>query len=149
MSARASTILVAVQGLIDNASGLTGTGKVIIGHPPQGRPATIPSAYLWHDGLDSVTDGEPLGNFRRDLTLRCVVYAQAPGASPSARVIAALDLQDLVTAAIEADRSIGGNALDVMISGVSTTGDDFGMPNAVAAELEIRIYWSATSGEGL
>lgn len=150
MSSRASTILIAVADLIDNAVGLTGTGRVIIGHPPQGKPATVPSAYVWHDGLSSTQEGEPLGNYRRELTLRALVFAQAGARTPRGATVAALDLLDLVTSAIEADRTIASNALDVVVTGISTTGDDFGSgKNTVGAEFQIVVYWSATSGEGV
>lgn len=149
MSARASSVVAAFVALVDNASGLTGTGKVIRGRPPQGRPATVPAAYVWTDGLVSALDGEALTQFRRELTIRIVVYAQGSSMSPADREDAALTMLDDIVAAVEADRSIAGLVHDVILDGAAVNGDDFGLSGLLAAELEARVYWSADSGAGL
>lgn len=149
MSARASAVLTAFCALVDNATGLTGTGKVIRGRPPQGRPATVPCAYVWSDGIVSAQDGEALQCYRRELTIRVVAYQQAAGLAPGVRETAALDLLDDIVAAVEADRSVAGLVHDVIMDGASVVGDDFGLPGLLAAEIEARVYWSADSGAGL
>lgn len=148
MSSHASDVLAAFVALVDNATGLTGTGKVIRGRPPQGTPKTIPSAYVWSDGIVSAQDGEALQCYRREMTIRLVVYQQAAGLAPAVREAVALDLLALIVAAVEADRSIASLCHDVILDGASIVGDDFGMPGLLAAELEARVYWSSDSGAG-
>lgn len=149
MSANASAVLNAVVAAVATATGLTGTGKVIAGRPPSGRPATVPSAYVWHDGIRSSRVDTPLGHYRRDMTVRIVLYAQASTAAALGRTQAALDLTDLVMAAVEADLTLNNTVYDLEMDAASIDGDDLGLPNLLAGEIELRCYWHAAKAIGV
>lgn len=149
MSANASAVLTAVTAALATVSGLTGIGKVIVGRPPSGRPASVPSAYVWHDGIRSSRVDTPLGHYRRDMTVRIVLYGQASTAAALARTQAALDLTDLVMAAIETDLTLNGTVYDLEMDAASIDGDDLGLPNLLAGEIELRCYWHVAKATGV
>lgn len=152
MAARSRQILEAVQtalGAVDGTGGytydLSGSNAVVLfDGPPRSPPFVNLSAAR---GV-SAEHGLSLGDYKRTMVVEvfgCVSGSDTPGD----RGLDALDLADDITAALEADRSLGGLAVDLTVRLVGVAGMVERAPGLGACALEVEIYWYAHSGQGL
>lgn len=146
MSSNTSGVLAAVKAAVAGVSGLT--DRVSVGMPPAGKPAAVPWGYVWLESVRSAQDTE-LGGYRRLADFNARLYVGATTDTPEARTVAAMDLMDLVVAALEADRTLGSTVLDVVVEATAVNGDTFGIGGVGVVEATVNVYWIVPSGVGL
>ena len=148
MAARTTAIMEQIRATLASVGGLTGNGQVVVGEPtPTQLPNLSAVLYLSLGGLESSVEG-PLGHYRREATFEIEAYVRPSAQTAQARTAAAVDLLDDVMAALEADRSLGGQVIDIIISGVAAPGQGSRASWGIVAA-QVVAYWHAASGEGL
>lgn len=146
MASNTSAVVVAVKTAVASASGMT--DRVVVGFPPAGKPAATPWGYVYVDQVSSDVSAE-LGGYVRTATIGVCLYLGATSDTPEARTLAAYDLADLVAEALQADRTLGGLVMDVLVESTALDGDTFGLGGVAVVGASVRVYWLVTGGVGL
>lgn len=152
MAARSRQVLEAVKTALAAVDGtgvytydLSGSNAVVLfDGPPRSPPFVNISTSR---GVTS-KHGLSLGDYERGMVveiLGCVSGSDTPGE----RGLDALDLADDITAALEADRSLGGLVTDMTVRLTGVAGMVERAPGLGACALELEVYWYAHSGQGL
>lgn len=141
---RILVLLRAASGLSDRAD------RVMIGEPPV-TLESVPRVYLSPTGIASAHDDQ-LGSYRRTLTLSLVGYVGRSGTATEADgelVLAATDLLDTIAGALEADRTLSGSVVDLIVAGETFDGKVFQLPTVGIVVATVEIWWIAISGDGV
>jgi hypothetical protein len=126
------------------------TDRVMIGEAPD-NPEGVPRLYITASGIQS-EHAHGLGQYQRTLSVTIIGYVGRPGGATEGDgelTLAALDLLDSVTEAIEADRTLNGTCLDLIIQGDALPGKVFGVPHLGCFVALVSPWWIANSGAGL
>jgi len=142
-----ATRLAAINGTGVYVNDLSASGRVRIGSPGIADGTTPPCAWVGVGTLNS-EHGPQLGRYKRVLVLDIEARVGADG-TPDARALAAADLLDDLCATLESDRTLGGTVLDVIVTGASFAGDEYGIPGCAIAMASATVYWHAISGAGV
>jgi hypothetical protein len=93
----------------------------------------------------STDDADTIGLYRRTVDVPLLIAAAGTASSPREQARGVLALIDTVTAALEADRGLGGRVIDLHISGRSL-GAVKGLPGLSVAVLSVRVYYDISAG---
>lgn len=153
MASNARSILSNIQSALQaiNGSGgyhydLSATGRVVV---MRGLlPGMVPGVMIYPLSFGS-EHGPQLGRYRRNLSVMVVGAVAGAADTPSDRAFAAFDLLDDITAALEADRTLGGTVLDVLVSNVVLTGDEADAPGLGGVFATVDVYYHVNSGTGV
>ena len=155
MSADARTVIAAVKTrlqLINGAGGyvydLSAADQVVL-HAPV-TPTTMPclGVYFLDMRSEQQAGREPLGYYRRTLRVAILGFVAGVSDSPSDRMLAAADLLDDISTALESDRTLGTSvALDVIIQGEALSGSEDDLPSTVGiVQAVAEIWWRVRTG---
>lgn len=139
-------ILAALQGINGPAGGYTfdlsggnRTTEDRIDSPPR-----LPFAAMVLEDIRT-QHGPAIGDYNRTMRLRIVGWAPVSENTTKARRDAALYMLGDIARALEADRSLGGRVLDVMVQGTAVIASD-GSELATAALVLLEVHWFADTG---
>lgn len=126
--------------------------RVLIGHPPAGKPAQVPALYITLDSVETTQEDE-LGGYRRSLTVAITAFVAAEDDTAEARTFAGADALDRVMVELQRERAttrqcLGGLVDDLTISGTSLSGDEIGIGGVGVMGAELRAYFLAIPSEG-
>lgn len=153
MASKTRQVILAVKARLQTIAGgsytydLSGTDAVK-GHRSRPEDSRLPAAWVSLGTLDS-DDGPQLGGFRRDLVIDIEGRCQPASQDPQERALAAADLLQDITTALEADRRLGGLILGMKVTGCTVDGDEVGMGSIGIVYCQCSVYWHARSGEGV
>lgn len=153
MASTARTILERLKTQVSGVNGsapytfdLSEAGRVVVG---QGLvPSRTPSVGIYPVSFTG-EHGPELGRYTRRMTVGLMGIVAGTTASPSERALRAFDLLDDVVVALESDRTLGGNVLDLIVSKVDVTGAEVDVPGTGVFVAVVETYWFASSGAGV
>lgn len=153
MSAAARTIMTQIRtqlAEIDGAGGyvhdVSATGRIVFGFPVS--PDGPPRIYIADLAIESSHDHN-LGAYDRRLSCLLMAFVGAASDSTEARMLAALDMADDIATALEADRTLGGNVLDLIVNIQAIDGDELEYQGLGIAQVLLTGNYIAQSGVGL
>ena len=147
------TILNQVKTQIQNVNGagsyvndVSGSDAVVIG--ATFAPHRVPGVYLYPNGVSSSQSGGStvLTRYDRTMSVQVECWRGATNSQPGTALLDALDFQDDVMRALEADRSLGNNVRDIEIAGASYDGAELDRPGLGLAVLLLTIKYTETAG---
>ena len=147
------TILNQIKTQIGNVNGsgsftsdLPGSDQVVIGE--SFAPGRIPCAYIYPNGVTTTQAAGTtvLTRYDRTMSVQVEAWCAATSSAPGTALLDALDLQDDIMRALEADRSLGGNVRDIEISASSFDGHELDRPSLGLAVLVLSIDYTETAG---
>ena len=147
------TILNQIKTQIANVNGsgsytadLSGTDQVVIGE--SFAPHRLPGCYIYPNGVTTTQAAGRTVLTRDDRTMSGQVEAGTPAtaSAPGTALLDAMDLQDDIMRALEADRSLGGNVRDIEIAASSFDGHELDRPSLGLAVLVLTIEYTETAG---
>jgi hypothetical protein len=156
MASQTRTILDRIVSLLQNISGsedgytydLTDrTDRVMMGDPGL-SPDFAPRIFL-ADCTTRTTDDHSLGAYNRALTVELEGYAPASEDTSGERFLAAYDLADDICQALEADRTLNSNVINMRISVGAMDGQALGLQGMGYCAVVIELDVIAFSGVGL
>lgn len=106
-------------------------------------PDLLPSLGVFLESVRSeqVAGREPLGFYRRNWRIQILGFCQSNSDANGDRLLAATDLLDDISTAMEADRFIGGSVSDLIVHGEAFSGSEDDMPTGVATALVTLECW--------
>lgn len=154
-SSTTSDVLTAVRTALASATGtgtytydLSPSAKRILGRPTRGTEPTPPFAMLALGQLTS-DHGPQVGRYRRELVVDLMAFAPTANDSTGDRQAAGADLLDDLCQALEADRTLGGLVIDLIVRAGTFDGSAQGLPNTAGVYAEVVVYWHASSAVGV
>lgn len=147
------TILNQIKTQIQNVNGsgsftfdLSGDDQTVIGE--SFSPHRVPGCYIYPNGVSSEQNGGKtvLTRYDRTMSVQIEAWTPATSASPGTALLDALDLQDDIMRAIEADRTLNNNVRDVEIEANSFDGQELQRPSMGLAVLLLTITYTETAG---
>ena len=140
------TQLANVNGSGSYTHDLSGADQIVIGEAFS--PHRLPGAYVYVNGVKTTqTAGRTaLRRFDRQMDIQIEAWCAATNASPGTTILDALDLQDDIMRAIEADRSLGNNVRDVEVEATAYDGQELDRPSLGLAVLTLKVFYTETAG---
>ena len=125
---------------------LRGEDQVVIGE--SFSPGRIPCAYIYPNGVTTTQAAGTtvLTRYDRNMSVQVEAWCAATSSAPGTALLDALDLQDDIMRALEADRSLGGYVRDIEISASSFDGHELDRPSLGLAVLVLSIDYTETAG---
>lgn len=152
MASRLRSILGAVKTAISAVNGaggyvydLSATGIVQIGEPTMSDGPQPPRVWIWLTDIAG-EHGPELGGYRRSASIAVSGVVPSTSTTREEHLLAAADLLDDLSVALQADRTLGGYVLDVLVSGAPLSGAELGIPGAPAAILAVEVYYLEVGG---
>ncbi len=125
---------------------LSDPGQIFVG---EGIPASAgPLVVAIGDPRIASEHGPQLGRYKRTLTVPFIGRVPATGGTGAERIYAALDVASDIKAALEADRTLGGLVLDLIVEADTFVGAEVGWTGCGGVSGTISVYWHANSGAG-
>ena len=147
------TILTAIQTQIQNVNGsgsytfnLSGADQVVLGESFQ--PHRVPGCYVYFLNVSTAQTGGStrLNAYDRTMTCQVEAWVAAENSTPGNAALEAVDLMDDIMRALEADRSLDGNARDIEISASSLDGQELDRPGLGLCILQLVVRYTETAG---
>ena len=140
---RLVTQLTEIDGAAPYTRDLSADEAIRLGAPSQ-SPATE-CAYITGANMNmESTFQAPLGLFNRHATIEIVFFVGATDLSQADRLKAACDMTDDCMTAIEADKTLNGQVIDLICT--SATYDVDGGPYEGDCSVTVEAYWHTTTG---
>ena len=147
------TILNQIKTQIGNVNGsgsysadLSGSDQVCIGE--SFAPHRLPGCYIYPNGINTsqAAGRTVLTRYDRTMSVQIEAWTAATSSAPGTALLDALDLQDDIMRALEADRSLGGNVRDIEISASAFDGHELDRPGLGLCVLVCSISYTEVSG---
>lgn len=143
--------------IVTNLSAIDGTGSydydfsatdaVQIGMTSE--PNIVPAAYVFPMTLNTAQTPRrtPMNRYDRTFKIQIDVYVPATDSTPGLAIKAALNAQDDVMLALEADRSLGSTGVhDIEIEASAYDGAELNRPGLGVATLLLTVIYSERGG---
>lgn len=151
MASELRDVLAAIKTALETVNGsgvythnLSDGDRVVYG--AEVDPTRVPRVNIF-DVAWSATHGARLGFYERVSNVSIIGYVGAADDSNGARLLAAADLLNDVCRALESDRSLGGEARDVIINSARAfDGAEWDLDRLGAVELVVSVNWSMRTG---
>lgn len=155
MSSHTRAIMGALKSALAGINGsggytydLSATDRVKIGRPSL-TEGLSPCVWIALGQLDS-DHGPQLGRYTRTLSIDLEGRVPLDGGNTTEeRELEAVDLLDDICAALEADRTLGGRVLDLIVQGTTVGAGSSANTQPARVLAQIVVYWHANSAAGV
>ena len=139
------TAIQAVNGTGGYVYDLSASGVVQIGQPTLADGPMPPRVWIWVEGVTG-EHGPELGAYRRGVNINVAAEVPSTSTTREEHLLAACDLLDDLSVALQADRTLDSTVLDVLVNGAPLSGAELGIPGTASAALAVDVYYFETGG---
>lgn len=143
---RIKTTIATVNGAGSYTYDFSSTDQVKIGAKYSGD--RLPSAYIYSTGIttEQASGRTTLTSYDRVMSVNVELFVGANSADPGEVHLVGMDAASDIMIALENDRTLNGNALDLELVMQSFDGEEFDLPGIAIVVLQMSITYRETAG---